>query len=396
MTITPVDIKSEKHFDELHRTYGGSSFAPALFDAGYADMPSMYSVYAHLSGQVEDVGPADSQRLRIGKMIENVIAAELNLATGWSIIDAREYWHGKPGATRMFVLDKERRIGATCDRYVKEHEDGPGIIECKNRDYLQWVENYTDEDASIRDQIQLAHQFVLHPEITWGCVAVLVGGNSLKHYVYRPTDGKMPEIMADVEAKWAELWQRIADRDEPTLMGAELPIWLEAHRDALERPPEDLIEIGADHVKGTELTFDMIAKDYLDAKERAKHYGKIERDMKALIVQRLDEHTTARSNRYRIVAKYTPVKASSVTLPLTVQDGLRGLLPKLSRSEQNFLGTVIGFEKETRKAGFRLTLNFDDDPVDAEAQAAQAEQRKRDMKAAQDFQAPLDDGKEPA
>ena len=82
MTITPVDIKSEKHFDELHRTYGGSSFAPALFDAGYADMTSMYSVYAHLSGQVEDVGPADSQRLRIGKMIENVIAAELNLATG--------------------------------------------------------------------------------------------------------------------------------------------------------------------------------------------------------------------------------------------------------------------------------------------------------------------------
>ena len=72
MTITVMT--DEATFAEIHRNYGGSSFSAALFDRGYGDMPSAWSVWAHFAGKLEYVGPDEeaNARVRIGKLIRTL------------------------------------------------------------------------------------------------------------------------------------------------------------------------------------------------------------------------------------------------------------------------------------------------------------------------------------
>ncbi len=86
-------MKSEADFAEIHLNYGGSSFSAALFDRGYADMPSAWSVWALFSGKLEDVGPDEETdaRVRIGKAIEPIIAGEVAHKMGWDLIEGWEY-----------------------------------------------------------------------------------------------------------------------------------------------------------------------------------------------------------------------------------------------------------------------------------------------------------------
>ena len=368
MTITIM--KTEADFAEVHKNFGGSSFSAALFDRGYGDMPSAWSVYAQFSGLLEDLGPDEetNARVRIGKAIEPVIAAEVAHKMGWDLIEGYDY-HEQLEPTdldqqRIFVHhpDAELKIGCTVDRYVREHEDGPGIIECKNRDFMQWVENYTDDEASIKDQIQLAHQFACHPEITWGAIAALVGGNDLKLYHYKRAD--LQELIDDIESRWAWIWRKIDAQEEPTLTGGELPNWLNAHDERLGLTEEKL-QINEDTVADS-MTFDQIADEYIEAGKRRKTYDKVEKTRKAQLVQHLQEHKVARSNRFKIRATYSNVRGKSVTLK-DIQDA--------------------GGKLEIRKPHIRVTLKFDDDPMTDQGPAPKPSTDAKE--AAANFQAPL-------
>ncbi len=371
MTITVM--KSESEFAQIHYHYGGSSYSGALFDRGYADMPSAWSVWAWFSRLLDDVGPDEdtNARVRLGKAMEPVIAGEVAFQKGWDLIDGLDYHQPEEDQThvvipdpddyRIFVHhpDETLPIGCTVDFYVREHEDGPGIIECKNRDYLQWVTSYTDDDASIRDQMQLAHQLACHPEIQWGAIAALVGGNDLKVYVYKRAD--LADMITDIEAKWRELFLMVKEKREPILTGGELPYWLAAHDERLGLT-EDALAIGTESIVD-DMTFDDMASEFLDAAERRKHYEKIEKLRKAQIVQHLDEHSRARSNRYQVRASYSNVKGKSLTTADLEKAG----------------GKIV-----IRKPFIRVTLKFDDDPMTAQAPTEAA------LKAGMDAQAPLD------
>lgn len=370
MTITVM--KTEDQFAEIHRTIGGSSYSAALFDRGYADMPSAWSVWAWFSGKLQDMGPDEetNARVRIGKAIEPVIAAEVAFQKGWDLIYGWQYHVHDDQIDEMAVAfcdrifvhhpDDTLKIGCTVDRYIREHEDGPGIIECKNRDYLQWVTSYTDDDASIRDRIQLAHQLACHPEIAWGAIAALVGGNDLKVYVYKRAD--LADIIADVEERWRRLFKMVKDKEEPVLTGGELPNWLLVHDEGLGSTIETL-SITDDKITD-DMTFDDMAAEYLDAAERRKHYNKIEGTRKAQIVQHLDEHVVARSNRYKVRASYSKVTGKTITTAEVEAAG----------------GEIV-----IRKSSTRVTLKFDDDPMTAQAAPNEAL-----LKAGMDAQAPLD------
>lgn len=395
-------IIDEEHFQQIHSQYGGSSFSAALFDCGYQDMPSAFSVYAHFKGLVPHDGSNldNVARVRIGKMMEKVIAAETTHQKGWELLTGAHY-HDIANAheDRVFVLhpDPALRMGCTVDCYVKEHEDGPGIIECKNRDYLQWLDGYIDGHASIRDRIQLSHQFLCHPEIKWGCIAALVGGNTLEIYTYKPAD--LADIMADIEAGWRDMWRRVDEGDEPTLTGNELPLWLLAHNEALGVSPA-VLRLDVDAMAG-DLPFDKAAQTYVEANSLAKTYTKAAKEMKAVLIQSLQEHGRARSNRYHVVCKYSNIDAAIVTLPENIKVGLRAasLVPELMEADQAHIEAALDWSQPTRKASTRTTLKFELDPVDPEAQAAmqananmQAPEAKptADMKKAHmDAQAPL-------
>ncbi len=367
MTITVM--KSESEFAHIHRTYGGSSFSGALFDRGYADMPSAWSVWAMFSGLLDDVGPDEdtNARVRLGKAMEPVIAGEVAFQKGWDLIEGYEYldwtlansaWSTK---FRLFVHhpDESLKIGCTVDFYIREHEDGPGIIECKNRDYLQWVTSYDDDDASIRDQIQLAHQLACHPEIQWGAIAALVGGNDLKVYVYKRA--ALADMISDIEAKWRELFLMVKEKREPVLTGGELPHWLQVHDERLGTHDDPLAIDAGDIVD--DMTFDDVAAEYLDAAERRKHYEKIEKKRKAQIVQHLAEHSRARSNRYQVRASYANVEGQAIRTADVEKAG----------------GVIV-----VKKPHIRVTLKFADDPMTVQAPTEDA------LKAGMDAQAPLD------
>lgn len=400
MTITIM--KTEDQFADIHRNYGGSSFSGALFDRGYADMPSAWSVWAFLSGKLDDLGPDEDEnnRVRIGKAIEPVIAGECAFKMGWDLIEGWDYHADSIEditvsvfRERIFVHhpDPDLKIGCTVDRYVREHEDGPGIVECKNRDYLQWIDAYTDDDASIRDRIQLAHQMACHPEITWGAIAALVGGNDLKVYRYKRAD--LEDMIADIEARWRILFGKVASQEEPSLSAGELPNWLKVHDEALGETP-DVLTITDDAFYDGE-TFDAAVQRYLDANGRRKADEKIEKALKPRIVQHLDEHRFARSNRFKVRATYSKIKPTILTpssgfmKALLLALGVAGDAGDAETCE--VINTII---KEggikTRNGHTKVTLKFDDDPMTTQTGGKSNGPSRSDLKRAMDAQAPLD------
>lgn len=334
--MTTYPIKGVEDNAAMRRQFGGSSEVGALFGVGYDNMPSRWSLWAVKSGKMEAPPLDDDDRVFMGKVIEPAIAALVRRKTGWDIYPAGVYAvkdgaDGKP--------DMAYRMGATIDYSVSEHEDGPGIIECKNRDFIRWKEDYTDDDASMRDRLQLAHQFACLPGMKWGVVAVLVGGNELK--LYRYTRAAMATMIADIEAAWLQFWRDVDAGNEPKLDEGEVPAWLSIHP---ERPEQPAV------VDVTDPTFDQDCATYLSNDATAKAAAKIAAAARARIIQAIEKHGGARSNQYRVRATYIDVPEAVIN----------------------------------RKAYQQIRLNFDFDPrpaMDPDAKAAT-------LRAAEAFQAP--------
>ena len=380
-----IEIKDDEHWHQLRAKHGGSSESGALFGYGYTDLPSKWSLWAIHAGKMATPDLDDDDRVWMGKEIEPVIARMVVRKMGWDLIEKKIYvTHPNP----------DIKMGSTVDRYIVEHEDGPGICELKNRDFLRWVDDYTEEDASIRDRIQLAHQFCCHPEATWGAVGVLVGGTELKIYKYKRED--LAEMMADIEAGWVDLWRRVAEDDEPELTDGELPNWLRVHQERLREETASLtIEDGS---------FDDMVEAFQIADVLAKENEKIAKKLKASIVQKLDTHPMARSNRFSVRAKY--VEVADTILPVT-KGFMKALLYSLEFAGNNGDGETCGVINtiikdggiKARKGHSRILLKFDDSPMptrDPEAAAAEHRAKNKpsaaELKAGMDMQAPYKGG----
>ena len=374
-----IEIKDDAHWHQLRFKFGGSSEVGALFGQGYEDLPSKWSLWAIHAGKMATPNLDEDDRIWLGKVLEPIIADAVARKMGWDLVEKRIYVTHPNEALRM---------GSTVDRYVIEHEDGPGICELKNRDYLRWADSYTMEDASMRDRMQLAHQMCCHPEVTWGAVGVLVGGSELMVYTYKRED--LADIMADIETEWADLWRCIAEDDEPDLMGDELPNWLRVHNEKLaDVAAPIIIEDGS---------FDDTVAAFLAADAIAKDNAKDAKSLKAQIIQKLEKHSRGRSNRFTVRASYANVAASEISLPLEHAAFLRALAGRVSEEDTAKLLEIAGWAAVTRKDFTRVSLKFDDTPIHTrDPEAAAAENRAQPKpseaakKAAMDFQKPLTD-----
>lgn len=304
-----LDARTDEEFEQIHREYGGSSHAAALFDRGYSGLSSRWALYMHFKGKLDQQADLEENlRVRLGKATEHLHAEEVARRTGWTLKEGFALLEPErvPPASlnvRAFVVDKDKRIGATVDRYIVEHEQGPGILELKRRDYIQFIENYTEDDASIRDKIQLAHQFILHPDVTWGVIGVWYGAYDFKEYIYQRED--LAEIMADLEAEWLKFWEQFDADDEPELTGGDLPAWLKVYDDELATVKEKL--------RFNDDTFDSIVETYQRNDGIAKEAKKLADDAKAKLVQLLDKRELASSNRFDIKATYVRNKGKTIT-----------------------------------------------------------------------------------
>src|SRR4051812_6258014 len=81
----------------------------------------------------------DDERLRWGSLLQDDILAEVAHRMKWSI---------EPNAGDAFVTHPGGlQLGATVDAWVRDHEEGPGLVECKNVDWFIHRQTWSEDAA---------------------------------------------------------------------------------------------------------------------------------------------------------------------------------------------------------------------------------------------------------
>lgn len=298
MTIKIQPYEKFEDLADLRARMGGSSEAPALFNVGYQDMPSAYSLWARKSGLMPVSSFRDDGRVWLGQRIEPIIAELVTRNHSWELIQSRIYRY-----------DEDARMGATLDYTVLAHPDGPGLVECKNRDYLEWRDHYTETEASERDLIQVAHQMALWPEAQWACIAALVGGNDLRTYIY--TRAALAERIEAVRQAWAAFWPLVEKGEAPSLTADDTPAWLKVH---------ERIQPGTTRLEGdAAAAFDQACIDYELLKAQAREAGKRADAARAAILEASEGMEMVRGAHYRAKLKRIQVAAEKAPRPASVR-----------------------------------------------------------------------------
>jgi predicted phage-related endonuclease len=338
ITKTDIATMGEAEWLALRHPHIGSSEAATLLGEGYAGS-TYWQVYHEKSRpfQPPESDAVIADRLWWGRQMQNVIGQAIVRQFGWSVEEGKHH-----------AADEDRRIAATVDfTAVRPDINGIGIIETKNRDWLFWRDHYDEGQAWVYDEIQLAHQMLLHPGATWGCIGVCVGGNDLRVYDYRREE--LTKHMDAIEDAVAKFWARVDAGDEPPITYTDLPIWI-ADRAALDdaeepAPLPDAVE-GLGEAMGTD---DLIAL-YEDHNARAKMSEKVAKDAKAALVQIIGDHRRSRTNAFEVIQTRRNSKervctpdmvgqvlrkaSTSVTLTVRRLDATAGMTPEQAKDAE--------------------------------------------------------------
>jgi putative phage-type endonuclease len=136
----------------------------------------------------------ENERMRWGNRLQDAIARGIAEDMGWDV-----------RARNVYSRIDERRIGSSFDFEILGHEDGPGLLEIKNVDFLVFRDKWSDEDGVVEApahiELQLQHQLLVTGR-SWGVIAALVAGNTIK-YCIRKAD---PEVHAQILDEVARFW----------------------------------------------------------------------------------------------------------------------------------------------------------------------------------------------
>ncbi len=146
-----------------------------------------------------------NERMRWGNRLESAIAHGVAEDQGWDI-----------SKLNVYARDPQARIGSSFDFKINSSSDGPGILEVKNVDWLQYQRNWIDDGAGNIEapehiELQIQHQMEIL-DISWTALTVLVGGNEQK-VVLRNRDR---EIGADIRQRVAAFWERVQNNTAPS------------------------------------------------------------------------------------------------------------------------------------------------------------------------------------
>lgn len=290
MALITTDITNmpEAEWLALRHPYLGSSDLPTILGEGYSGN-TYWQTWKEKSQPfappVHDGTIAD--RLWWGKQFQLIIGEAIVRQFKWTVIEGQHH-----------VADDELRIAATVDfTATRSDVKGPGIIETKNRDWLFFRDRYLDDRAWVYDEIQLAVQMLLHPDATWGAIAVCVGGNELKVFDYRREE--LEEHMGTIRQAAAAFWDRVARDDEPAITYVDLPLWI-ADRAALAPEAEPINLPDSAEVDGKEHDIDYFISRYVSLDRMAKESDKLAKDAKARLIQMIGDHSLAIAPEHRI------------------------------------------------------------------------------------------------
>lgn len=229
MKIIPWETEAEWH--EIRQKHVGSSEVAALFHSAPEDEPryiqSHFSLWQVKAGRMPPP-EVNSKRTKWGLRQEAVIAEAAAEEYGWTIEKGVYVSH-----------EKVRGLGASLDFIIREGKEveqfgGPGVLECKNVDWLIHKRQWTDGEPPMHILLQHQHQLAA-TGFAWGAVVCLVGGNDLRRYDYERHDKTIKQI----EKRVSDFWLSI-DRDEeppidnrPSTTAALQAMYGEATKDAI-------------------------------------------------------------------------------------------------------------------------------------------------------------------
>jgi putative phage-type endonuclease len=142
-------------------------------------------------GEIED-NFKTNERVHWGDRLEQVIAEEFSKKIGVKTAPFKS-------STRL----PEFNIGASFDWQIIQDGKRAGIIEIKNVDKFIYHSDWTDEEMPLHIEMQVQVQMLVSG-IDKCHVAVLVGGNELKHYERDPRESIQKRIFEEV----ANFWER--------------------------------------------------------------------------------------------------------------------------------------------------------------------------------------------
>jgi predicted phage-related endonuclease len=216
MTRETLAYKTEAEWLAARALDVTSTEAAALFDAGVYTK-TFYELYHLKSGSITAPAFDGNDRTRWGNRLEDAIARGIAEDLGLIV---------EP--MKVYMRVPEARLGASFDfkviGLVDGHDDnearrmfaehGPGIMEVKNIDGLQFKRAWMDDGEAIEAPVHIEFQVQAQMEVAdlnWSIIAPLIGGNTPRPVIRVRDRAAGLAILG----KAIELWERIATNNPP-------------------------------------------------------------------------------------------------------------------------------------------------------------------------------------
>jgi len=188
--MAELSYANNQELSEIRCDNIGSSESPAL--GGVTTWASPFSIY-HAKKLRTPMDAPENDRMEAGKRLESAIAAWAADKGGFRLVKSQVY----------VTSDVVPKMGSTTDYFIEDPRRGDwGLLEVKNRDWLQWKQHWTDKKPPADTAWQVQHQLAC-TGFKWAVIACLVGGNDLKLYQMAPVERAMTHIGELVTEFWA-------------------------------------------------------------------------------------------------------------------------------------------------------------------------------------------------
>lgn len=195
--MTTIPIKDDEHWRELRSKHVGGSEVAALF--GEHPQVSRFALWNRKKGTVQEPTLSDNERVFWGTILEPAIAQGVASKTGWNVRKVRRYYSLLP----------DLALGGSLDFEVVAHERGPGILEIKTADWLI-ARGWEDGEPPLSYELQV-QAYLACTGRSWGCMAVLIGGNNLRLFEYE----RRPKTIDIIKSEVQWFWQSIRENKPP-------------------------------------------------------------------------------------------------------------------------------------------------------------------------------------
>lgn len=178
-----------------------STEVSALF--GLSPYLSEFELF-HRKREGEMMRIEENERMIWGSRLESAIAHGVAADNDWNIRQANYY-----------IRVPEIRIGSSFDYEIVQPDAGPGLMEIKNVDRLQYQQTWADDGAGLEApehiELQIQHQMEV-ADRDYCILVALVGGNHIR-WIRRYRDREIGKTIRD---RVAQFWDAVSRNAAPS------------------------------------------------------------------------------------------------------------------------------------------------------------------------------------